>query len=340
MYEIIVSSAVAFLVVVFGIPKWISRAKSKGLVGKDMNKYERPEVAEAGGIIVFLGFVSGLIVLILYSIATNSIADAHLYTSVLVSLSIITLIAYLDDTSGWKKGFIRWKKPLLTTIAVIPLLIFIADRTSITLIGIHIQLPYLFYPLVLVPIGFVGATNAVNLLGGFNGLEAGMGVIASATLLWFSLQSENPVFFPLMLLGLVTSLAFLIYNRYPSRVFPGDTYTYFLGGLFAIFAVLGQFQTATILIMAPYILEGIIKSREIPYILQKHKPFKPECFGKISKDNSMKEPYKEIWSLTHIIIKIIRKIKGKCYENDVTTTILTLYLAWCLFIVAVYIWVL
>ncbi len=340
MNEIILSAAISFLVVLFGTPKWISRAKAKGLVGKDMNKHSKPEVAETGGIIVFLGFVSGLSVLIAHSLIFHSLQTAYLYAAVLLSLSLITLIAYLDDTGGWKRGFVRWKKPLLTAVAVLPLIPFISDRVSITLVGVHIPLPYLFYPLVLVPIGFVGATNAVNLLGGFNGLEAGLGAIASATLLWFSLHSENPVFFPLMLLGLVASLSFLIYNRYPSRVFPGDTYTYFLGGLLAIFAVLGQFQTATILIMAPYLLEGIIKSREIPYILRKHRPFKPECFGKVSKDNSIKEPYKEIWSLTHIIIKMIRKIKGKCYENDVTTTILTLYIAWCLFIVAVYIWVL
>ena len=333
MYEILSAGIIAFIVTLLIMPRWIKRAKRKGLVGKDMNKWEKPEVAETGGVIVFLGFLIGMVFLAAYTLLIQETGTGLIYLASIISISVITMIAYIDDTSGWKKGFIRWKKPLITIIAVIPLIPFIMDRTAITLIGIPISLPYLLYPLILVPIGFIGATNAVNLLGGFNGLEAGLGSIALATLLWFSYGS---VFFGPVLIAFLVTLAFLWFNRFPSRAFPGDTFTYFLGSIFAIFAVLGQLQTATILIMAPYLLEGVIKSREIPYWIKNRRPFKPECFGKISKDNSMVEPYKEIWSLTHVFIKIIRKIKGKVYENDVTTTMLTVYVAWCLFIVAVY----
>ena len=333
MYEMLAAGMISFIVTLLVMPGWIRRAKSRGLVGKDMNKWSKPEVAETGGVVVFLGFLIGMVLLSAYTLLTNDMETGLVYLASIISISVITIIAYIDDTSGWKKGFIRWKKPLITVIAVVPLIPFMMDRSAITLIGIPISLPYLFYPIVLVPIGFIVATNAVNLLGGFNGLEAGLGAIGLATLLWFSYGS---VFFGPILIAFLTTLAFLWFNRFPSRVFPGDTFTYFLGSMFAIFAVLGQFQTATILIMAPYILEGLIKSREIPYWLKNRKPFKPECFGKVSQDNSMVEPYKEIWSLTHIVIKAIRKIRGKVYENDVTTTILTLYAAWCLFIVAVY----
>jgi UDP-N-acetylglucosamine--dolichyl-phosphate N-acetylglucosaminephosphotransferase len=333
MYEILAAGIISFIVTLLVMPRWIKRAKEKGLIGKDMNKWKKPEVAETGGVMVFLGFLAGMIILTGYTLLTQDADTGLLYIASIISITVITMIAYMDDISGWKKGFIRWKKPLITVIAVIPLIPFIMDRTAITLIGIPIELPYLLYPLILVPIGFIVATNAVNLLGGFNGLEAGLGTIALATLLWFSFETA---FFGPMLIAFLATLAFLWFNRFPSRVFPGDTFTYFLGSIFAIFAVLGMFQTATILIMAPYILEGLIKSREIPYYIRKRKPFKPECFGKISRDNSMVEPYKEIWSLTHVFIKIIRKIKGKVYENDVTTTMLTVYAAWCLFIIAVY----
>ena len=333
MYGTVLAAAAAFLFTLAFTPYWIKHAKSKGLVGRDMNKHHKPEVAETGGVSVFLGFIIGMLFLMLSAFYRSEWQVVFLYMASMASLSIIWTIAYIDDTSGWKKGFIRWKKPLLTFIAVLPLLPFIWDRTGITLIGIPLHLPLLFYPLVLVPIGFIGATNAVNLLGGFNGLEAGLGAVATAALMWFSWGTP---FFPLMLLGFATSVAFLAYNRYPSKVFPGDTYTYFLGGLFATFAVLGQFQTATILIMAPYMLEGLIKAREIPYYLRYKKPFKPECFGRPSRDGSLKEPYREIWSLTHVFMKAIRRIKGRVYENDVTLSIISLYILWCLFIIFTY----
>ena len=67
----------------------------------------------------------------------------------------------------------------------------------------------------------------------------------------------------------------------------------------------------------------------------KHKKvFKPECFGKINKDGSLDPPYKkQIWSITHIAIRVIKKIKGKCYENDVTFLLVGLQALWCLFII-------
>ena len=103
----------------------------------------------------------------------------------------------------------------------------------------------------------------------------------------------------------------------------------------AVVAVLGHFQTIAILIMLPYILEAIIKAREIPYILKHKKTFKPECFGRVCEGGDLERPYKKIWSLTHIVIDVVKKIKGKCHENDVTLMIVSLQALWCLFLILV-----
>ncbi|HDD72560.1 MAG TPA: glycosyl transferase family 4, partial [Candidatus Aenigmarchaeota archaeon] len=50
MYEIMLSGIIAFIVTFLAMPWWIKKAKSTGLVGKDMNKYDKPEVAETGGV--------------------------------------------------------------------------------------------------------------------------------------------------------------------------------------------------------------------------------------------------------------------------------------------------
>jgi UDP-N-acetylglucosamine--dolichyl-phosphate N-acetylglucosaminephosphotransferase len=327
MIELAIAALLTFAVTVLATPKWIKRAHSKGLVGKDMNKHDKPKVAETGGIIVFLAFLLGMGVVLASLIASGNIELVLITSASLVSLSIIVTIAYIDDVSGWKRGFVRWKKPLITIIAVLPLIPFLLDRMAISLLGIPIELPFLFYPLIMVPIGFIVATNAVNLLGGFNGLETIMAMIGIATLMWFT---QGTLFFQILLVAFAGLGGFLLFNHFPARVFPGDTLTYFVGALFAVVAVLGNFQSITILIMTPYIIEGFIKSREIHYIYKNKKIFKPECFGIPSKDNSLKTPYPQIWSLTHVAMKAVNRMKGIVYENDVTMLMTGIYALWCL----------
>jgi UDP-N-acetylglucosamine--dolichyl-phosphate N-acetylglucosaminephosphotransferase len=330
VYEVLIAALVAFLFTLIVMPKWIAHAKRRKLVGADMNKKARPKVAESGGIILYLAYLVGILVLFgFYTFQQRY--DRMLYIALsIISLSIVTVIAFWDDMTGWKKGISRWKKPLLTFAGALPLIPFLLSRESLTIMGYMVELPPYFYAIILVPIGFIAATNIVNLLGGFNGLEAGLGIVCSLTLLWFSYGTP---FFPIILVVLAAMLAFLYFNRHPAKVFPGDTMTYFIGCLFAFVAVLGYFQTITIMIMLPFILEAIIKAREIPYILKHRKVFKPECFGKVNKDGSLDPPYKEVWSLTHIAIRAVKKIKGKCYENDVVILIVGLQALWCLFLI-------
>jgi UDP-N-acetylglucosamine--dolichyl-phosphate N-acetylglucosaminephosphotransferase len=333
MYEIYVASGLAFILTLILTPKWIGRARKKGLVGKDMNKREQPEVAEAGGIVAFVAFLLGMLVIMNGYWSNGQFGFLLSTIASIISLSIITAISYLDDVSGWKKGFVRWKKPLITIVAVIPLIPFLLERMSVFVLGFQINLPWLFYPLIMVPVGFIVATNAVNLLGGFNGLETMLALIGIMTFSWFTQGTE---FFPILLVAASSLLAFLWFNRYPSIVFPGDTLTYFVGALFAVVAVMGNFQTIAILIMAPYILEGAIKSREIYYIYRTREIFKPECFGIPDKQNNLKPPYPQIWSLTHVAMKLIRRVKGKCFENDVTVLIAGVYALWCLGLIWVF----
>ena len=295
--------------------------------------HSKPKIAEAGGIVVFTAFLLGMGIVVAGQLLSWSYGTLLVTLATLLSISIITAIAYLDDTSGWKKGFTRWKKPIITAVAVMPLIPFLLDRASIFVMGSEIALPFLFYPLVMVPIGFIVATNAVNLLGGFNGLETMLGIIGLSTLAWFT---QGTVFFPMLIIAVSGLIAFVWFNRYPSRVFPGDTLTYFVGALFAVVAVMGSFQTLAILIMAPWILEGIIKSRELHYISRNKHIFKPECFGIPDKDDNLSNPYPQIWSLTHIAMRAVRRIKGRVFENDVTVLISGLYALWCLGIIWVF----
>ena len=54
-------------------------------------------------------------------------------------------------------------------------------------------------PLIVIPIGIAGASNAYNMLAGYNGLEAGMGIIILGTLGYVGYRSNNSDAFALAL---------------------------------------------------------------------------------------------------------------------------------------------
>src|SRR5260370_30693701 len=68
----------------------------------------------------------------------------------------------------------------------------------------------------------VGTANAVNLTDGMDGLAAGLSVIAiGALVLWFPLAESGEKAVAISLCGGLVGV--LVYNRYPARIFMGDT---------------------------------------------------------------------------------------------------------------------
>jgi UDP-N-acetylglucosamine--dolichyl-phosphate N-acetylglucosaminephosphotransferase len=70
----------------------------------------------------------------------------------------------------------------------------------------------IIYSLVLVPIGVTVAANGVNILAGFNGLEAGMGMAGMAALAIIAFRLGETTAFAILLAALGTLLATLRYN--------------------------------------------------------------------------------------------------------------------------------
>ena len=97
-------------------------------------------------------------------------------------------------------------------------------------------------------------------------------------------------------------IAFLRYNRYPAKILPGDSLTYLLGSIVATGVVVGNMERAGMIIMIPFILQGILKF----YSLFKMKKFASDL-GILQKDGSIKSKYgKKIYSLTHIVMNLGR----------------------------------
>ena len=117
----------------------------------------------------------------------------------------------------------------------------------------------------------------------------------------------------LAVMGFFTLVAFLAFNWFPARVFPGDILTYFIGALIACIAILGDLTRIALFLFIPYFLEFILKARG---------RFRKESFAKPLGDNSLELPYEKIYGLEHLAVWFVKKLKGRCFERDVVIFIL------------------
>jgi len=139
------------------------------------------------------------------------------------------------------------------------------------------------------------APNSINILAGINGLEVSQSVAIACLILLndlfylppklllslltspshlksFGLASSLPTTTALeltpaqsahlssiylLLPFLAVSIALLLHNWYPAKVFVGDTYCYFAGMVFAVVAIQGHFSKTLLLLMVPQILNFV-----------------------------------------------------------------------------------
>ena len=107
----------------------------------------------------------------------------------------------------------------------------------------------------------VGASNAVNLTDGLDGLAGGLSAIAFLVygiLSWSTgwLQGyEDIALFCFVLAGSV--IGFLFYNTYPAKVFMGDTGSLALGATLAAVAILTRREISLIIVGGVFVIETL-----------------------------------------------------------------------------------
>ena len=194
-----------------------------------------------------------------------------------VACSLLTLsfafIGWLDD---WKilrrhsnKGLSPRSKILLQALFSAVFCVWLAltqNWQAIATVNLPlnfaIPLGLLFFPLALFV--FLGSSNATNLTDGLDGLAGGTGAIAlfGMAILLFP-QNKELAIFCMCLSG--SYLGFLWHNRYPARVFMGDTGSLALGGALASTALLGNLLWAFAIVGAIFIWESISVIAQVSY---------------------------------------------------------------------------
>lgn len=301
---LIVTIFISFFCTFFILPKWIRKAHQEGLVGKDMHKKDKREVAEGGGLSVLFGFSIGILLYIAINTFYfhNSEFIAPMF-AVLGTLFISAIVGLTDDLLGWKRGLNKTIRIGIMVFAAVPLMVINAGESI--LFGIDFGL---FYPLFLIPLGVVGASTTFNFLAGYNGLEASQGMLILGALSIVTFLTGNPWLSVVALCMVASLFAFYIFNKYPAKIFPGDTLTYPVGALVAVIAILGNIEPIAIFFFSPYILEAVLKIRG---------RLKKESFAKLDSEGYLEMPYKKVYGLEHLAIRILKKFKKQVHEREV-----------------------
>jgi len=297
--------ATTFIVVPWLIPK----LKARGIVGKDLNKPDHPEVAEMGGIAVVMGFFAGVGVLV----ALDGIGNEDLLNVSLSTMLGAAFIGMIDDIFDLRQR----QKAFFPFLLALPLGATLDPVMNLPLIG---QIDLGPWMIIAAPFAITCAANAGNMLEGFNGLGTGLGVIMSGSLIVMALHHNDLDGLFLMVPMLGALLAFLWFNRHPAKIFPGDTLMLFMGAGIAAAGMLSHLYVQTAIIFTPMILEFFLKLKG---------RFRAENYA-TNASNGHLEYHGRVESVTHVFMR-----KTKVTERALVHLIWTLETALCLTVIAV-----
>ena len=129
--------------------------------------------------------------------------------------------------------------------------------------SVHLELGYFAYPIYLLVI--VGFVNSTNITDGLDGLASSVGVASSLGIilmsivgasLYFTLTPTGPRYDAVVAATLMGALlGFLVYNRYPAKVFMGDTGSLYIGGIIMGLAISSGEFIAVIIMAFVYVLD-------------------------------------------------------------------------------------
>jgi phospho-N-acetylmuramoyl-pentapeptide-transferase len=267
LFSVVLGAAVAFLVTVTLGSKFIEFLQTRKFGQFVREEGPQTHLIKAGtptmgGVVMLMGLLAALVVVGRLNVATFA------------TLLVIATVAGIGLYDDWQKisrqrpeGLSVSYKFLLLTLAVV-----LADVLALRYVGVtqNVVVPGIDRNLVLGPglIGvalfsllmlfvIVGATNAVNLTDGLDGLAAGAGAIAllAYTGIAFLERQYDVAIICGAMVGAI--IGFLWYNAHPADIFMGDTGSLAIGGALAAAAVITKTELLLPVIGGLFVLETL-----------------------------------------------------------------------------------
>lgn len=225
---IILALLTASVITYISIPVIINVARVKNLndFPDDNRKIHRGKIPNLGGIAMLSG------ILISYSL-WQGLCSTGFYPYLVAALVILFAVGMKDDIltiSARKKFFAQL---IASAILVVGGKIWITDFNGF--LGVHDGLPEIV-AIAATVFAFVIIINAFNLIDGIDGLAATVSITGATFFgIWFFLNGHlNEALLATSLVGALAS--FLYFNRFPARIFMGDTGSLTVGLVMAVLA--------------------------------------------------------------------------------------------------------
>lgn len=221
-----------------------------------------------GGFIFIAGSLVGLAVIWIFSAAVGYTMPNAVSLGMMIAMMLAyAAIGFVDDyikvilkrnlglTASQKFGL-----QLIVAVAFVSWAVFgghIGTEIRIPFTSLVWNMGWVFIPFVVLVI--LATVNSVNLTDGLDGLATCITIVVALFFLLISKfgKMENPavaLFAAVLIGGLV---GFLIYNKYPAKVFMGDTGSLCLGGAICAMAILLEEPLALLIVGFVYVMETL-----------------------------------------------------------------------------------
>lgn len=213
-----------------------------------------------GGLI----FILPTVLVTLALIVTDKIAYTSNLGIVLLVFIGYACIGFLDDflsiRKGDNEGLTTYQKlfmQVLIAIGFFYIYMRSGGQTSWVVGTLHIDIEMGWLYGLCILFVLVGASNAVNLTDGLDGLAGGLAAIAliAYSLISLTVGFEEIGLFSLILVGSI--IGFLIYNTHPAKVFMGDTGSLSLGAAMGAIAILTHRELTLLVVAGIFIIETL-----------------------------------------------------------------------------------
>jgi phospho-N-acetylmuramoyl-pentapeptide-transferase len=261
--EILIAGMAAMLICIFLGPRFIEylRIKEFGQQIREEGPEEHHEKAGTptmGGLIVFTAIAIPYLVL----------SDRDVQSLAVFGVAIgCAALGFADDFVKLVKRrslglSARWKLVLQAGFAVGLYYVAVHEvglesTIELRIFDAQVDIPDAAY-LVLVFLVIAGASNAVNLTDGLDGLAAGccaIVLLAYTAITFITNEQENLALLCACLVG--ACIGFLWFNAFPASIFMGDTGSLGLGGAIGALAVMTQTEILLIIIGGIFVLEAM-----------------------------------------------------------------------------------
>ena len=261
----LICGLLSFFVTRLTMPRMIRKLEAANIVGKDIHKSWKPIVAEMGGFGILFGFIIGMF----SGIYMHDILAFKLVI-VLVVILIVGIIGIADDLLALSSK----EKFILLFLAGLPLIWAAPPNVGILY-------------LITIPIALSIGSNLTNMLAGLNGIESGLGIISmtSLTIACIILGKYDVTIISMSMLGAL--IAFLYYNKYPAKIFPGDTGTLIIGAAIVCIAFIGRVKLIAFIVLMPNIIDAALKFYSAGFMnRQQQKPTQLNEDGKLVRPDA------------------------------------------------------